>query len=87
MKSSWIGIGFSHQSVPSLSNTAKRSSTGTGSRPSPPLTRSTNATIARFAGPSRQLARAFASVAGVSSVAAMDRTVRSHRGRQITPIG
>ena len=29
MKSSWIGIGFSHHSVPSLSNTATRSSTGT----------------------------------------------------------
>ena len=33
MKSSWIGIGFSHHSVPSLSNTATRSSTGTA-RPS-----------------------------------------------------
>ena len=30
MKSSWIGIGFSHHSVPSLSKTATRSSTGTG---------------------------------------------------------
>ena len=34
MKSSWIGIGFSHHSVPSLSKTAMRSSTGTGSEPS-----------------------------------------------------
>jgi hypothetical protein len=55
MKSSWIGIGYSHHSVPSLSNTAKRSSTGTGTDPSPPLTRATNSTIACFAGPSRQL--------------------------------
>jgi hypothetical protein len=29
MKSSWIGIGFSHQSVPSLSNTAIRCSGST----------------------------------------------------------
>ena len=29
MKSSWIGIGFSHHKVPSLSNTATRSSGGT----------------------------------------------------------
>ena len=28
MKSSWIGIGFSHHSVPSLSNAATRSATG-----------------------------------------------------------
>src|SRR4051794_8767636 len=55
MKSSWIGIGFSHHSVPSLSNTATRSSTGTGAEPSAPVTRATNPAIARFAGPSRQL--------------------------------
>ena len=35
MKSSWIGIGFSHHSVPSLSNTAIRSSAGTFSRSDP----------------------------------------------------
>ncbi len=29
MKSSWMGIGFSHHSVPSLSKTATRSSGGT----------------------------------------------------------
>ena len=29
MKSAWIGSGFSHQSVPSLSKTATRSSGGT----------------------------------------------------------
>ena len=34
MKASWIGIGFSHHSVPSLSKTATRSSTGTKSGPS-----------------------------------------------------
>jgi hypothetical protein len=35
MKSSWIGIGFSHHSVPSLSNTATRS--GGGTAPLPPF--------------------------------------------------
>ena len=56
MKSSWIGIGFSHHSVPSLSNTATRSSTGTASAPS--QVRATKSTIACFAAPSRQLASA-----------------------------
>ena len=55
MKSSWIGIGFSHHNVPSLSNTATRSSTGTATDPSSPHTRSTNATIASLVGPSFQL--------------------------------
>ena len=36
MKSNWIGIGFSHQRVPSLSNTATRSSGGTGVDPFSP---------------------------------------------------
>ena len=54
MKSSWIGIGFSHHNVPSLSNTATRSSTGTAADPSAPQTRATNATIACLAAPSRQ---------------------------------
>src|SRR3954447_27000525 len=57
MKSIWIGTGFSHQSVPSLSNTATRSSTGTGSDPSVPVVAATNRRIASLAGPSRQLAR------------------------------
>ena len=35
MKSAWIGSGFSHQSVPSLSNTATRSSGGTSLRVHP----------------------------------------------------
>ena len=46
MKSSWIGIGFSHHSVPSLSNTATRSSTGT----SWPLTAATKSRMACFRG-------------------------------------
>src|SRR3954454_4413695 len=56
MKSIWIGTGFSHQSVPSLSNTATRSSVGTGSDPSAPVAAATNATMASLAGPSCQLA-------------------------------
>src|SRR4051794_40968876 len=56
MKSSWIGIGFSHHRVPSLSNTATRSSTGTLLEPSWPHVRSTNWMIACLAGPSFQLA-------------------------------
>ena len=55
MKSSWIGIGFSVHSVPSLSKTATRSSIGTGSDPSAPVTRATKSAIAFLAGPSRQL--------------------------------
>ena len=55
MKSSWIGIGFSHHKVPSLSKTATRSSTGTAADPSSPQLRSTNSTIACLVGPSRQL--------------------------------
>ena len=54
MKSAWIGIGFSHHSVPSLSNTATRSSTGTPSA----TVCSTNSTIAFLAGPSIQLSSA-----------------------------
>src|SRR5215218_9104867 len=56
MKSIWIGTGFSHQSVPSLSNTATRSSAGTGSDPSVPVVAATNRRNASLAGPSRQLA-------------------------------
>jgi hypothetical protein len=52
MKSAWIGSGFSHHNVPSLSNTATRSSTDTFD-----TVRSTNPTIARFAGDSFQLAK------------------------------
>jgi hypothetical protein len=51
MKSAWIGSGFSHHSVPSLSKTATRSSSGTASD----TVRSTNSTIARFAAPSFHL--------------------------------
>src|SRR3954470_12232431 len=50
MKSIWIGIGFSHQSVPPLSNTATRSSAGTSSAAA------TKSRTACFAGPSVQLA-------------------------------
>src|SRR5215211_4129691 len=57
MKSSWIGIGFSHHRVPSLSNTATRSSAGTGSDPSSPQVCQTKSTIACRAGPARQLRR------------------------------
>src|SRR5215218_7349416 len=54
MKSSWIGIGFSHHSVPSLSKTATRSATGTGGAPPVPHTAETNARTASRAGPARQ---------------------------------
>src|SRR3954454_19643193 len=47
MKSNWIGMGFSHHSVPSLSNTATRSSTGTDSHAA------TKSRIACLAGPAR----------------------------------
>ncbi len=47
MKSSWIGIGFSHHRVPSLSNTAMRSS-GATSR----AVFSTKSTIALLESPS-----------------------------------
>ena len=49
MKSSWIGIGFSHHRVPSLSNTAMRSSGGTSL-----AAFSTKSTIALLESPSFQ---------------------------------
>ena len=58
MKSAWIGSGFSHQSVPSLSKTATRSSGGTP----PEVTRSTNASTASFVGPSFQVASGSATI-------------------------
>ena len=50
MKSAWIGSGFSHQSVPSLSKTATRSDGGTPSAD----TRSTKSSTAALASPSFQ---------------------------------
>ena len=47
MKSAWIGIGFSHQRVPSLSKTATRFSTGTGFEPFAPVTLATKSMIRR----------------------------------------
>ena len=47
MKSAWIGSGFSHQSVPSLSKTATRSDDGTPSA----VTRSTKSSTACFGSP------------------------------------
>ena len=69
-----FGIGFSHHSGPSLSNTARRSSTGTGSDPPAPQTWATNSTIACLAGPSRQVDRPATGPADVSSVVAMNRS-------------
>src|SRR4051794_40279879 len=63
MKSSWIGIGFSHHSVPSLSNTATRSSAGTPSA----MVCSTNSTIVLRATPSRHLDSAVMAVLPPSS--------------------
>jgi hypothetical protein len=62
MKSSWIGIGFSHHKVPSLSNTATRSSTGTASDPSSPHVRRTKSMIDLFVAPSRQLGNTSATI-------------------------
>jgi hypothetical protein len=55
MKSNWMGIGFSHHSVPSLSNTATRSSGGTKSGEPSVVTRWTNSWIACLLAPARQL--------------------------------
>ena len=55
MKSSWMGIGFSHHRVPSLSNTATRSAAGTNSGDPSVVTRSTNSTMACLLAPARQL--------------------------------
>ncbi len=52
MKSAWIGIGFSHHKVPSLSKTATRSPAGTPAD----SVRSVNSTTACLAVPSFQLA-------------------------------
>src|SRR5262249_27235926 len=56
MKPSWIGIGFSHHSVPSLSKVAMRSATGTRSGPSV-VTRETKSMIAWRVGVSFQDSR------------------------------
>jgi hypothetical protein len=55
MKPSSIGIGFSHQSVPSLSKTAIRSAGGTKSGPPSSVTRPMKSTIACLEAPSCQL--------------------------------
>jgi len=68
-----------------LSNTASRSSTGTGSRPSSPVTRATNSTIARFAGPSRQVDSPSATPEDASSVVAMNRTLGDMGGLRHHP--
>src|SRR5215207_2312413 len=64
MKSSWIGIGFSHHSVPSLSNTAMRSSTGTACDPCSPQTRRTKSTMASFEGLSFHVVNGSAAMRG-----------------------
>src|SRR5262249_60953429 len=53
-KSTWKYIGFSHQSVPSLSKVAMRSDTGTKSGPPSLVTRATKSTMACLAGQSFQ---------------------------------
>src|SRR4029450_11278638 len=55
MNSIVSGIGFSHHKVPSLSNTATRSSAGTDSDPSSPRIRRTNPPMSCLAPPPRQL--------------------------------
>jgi hypothetical protein len=52
MKSAWIGNGFSHHRVPSLSKTARRSSAGTSA-----TVRSTNPMIVCLTGPSFHVVR------------------------------
>ena len=79
-------MGFSHQSVPSLSNTATRSSTGTGSEPSAPQTRATNSTMRRFAAPSRHPVRSPTSCADFS-VSAMAGSYGVDGGAGATPGG
>jgi hypothetical protein len=79
VKSSWIGIGFSLHSVPSLSNTATRSAGST--KPSPPsvVTAATKSVIAAWFGVVFHEAR--------SCSATMPRIVRGRRPDQITPCG
>ena len=72
MKSAWIGIGFSHHKVPSLSNTATRSSTGTPSE----TVRSTNSTTACFAAPAFQLVNT--SVSTLITRSSSDETAKTH---------
>src|SRR5215216_7533635 len=68
MKSSWMGIGFSHHSVPSLSNTATRSAGGTWSSPPGVVTRSTNSMIAARAMPSVHKSRAAMSLPSLAAL-------------------
>src|SRR4029078_6736773 len=78
MKSAWIGICFSHHSVPSLSKTATRSSTGTPSE----RVRSTNSTTARFAAVSRHPLRPSREV-GTSSSGGRGRELRQHMAQEL----
>ena len=64
MNPSWTGSGFSHHSVPSLSNVAIRSATGTKSGPPAVVTRSTKSRIAARAGVSFQDASGSSGTAG-----------------------
>src|SRR3954466_16153660 len=76
MKASWTGIGFSPHSVPSLSNTAIRSSSGTSSA----TVCSTNSTIVLRTTPSRQLDSA---VIGAASPRAHQRGRVGGRGSKV----
>jgi hypothetical protein len=78
MKSSWIGIGFSHHNVPSLSTTATRSSTATAADPSSPHVRRTKSMIACFVGPSRQLDRNSSAMIHAPGLAGDIRELKGH---------
>ena len=71
VKSSWIGIGFSHHSVPSLSNTAIRSSGATAAD-------SANSTIACLVGVSLQELRCWASSATLLGSFSAGRVIDHH---------
>ena len=77
MKPSSIGIGFSHQSVPSLSKIAIRSAGGTKSGPPSVVTRATKSTIAARVAVSFQRSRAASSFrVGISSRLALEVEIR-----------
>src|SRR5688500_4896275 len=62
---SWIGSGFSHHSVPSLSKVAMRSAGAPKSRPPSVVTRSTKSRMAARAGVSFQDASGSSGMAGI----------------------
>ena len=88
MKSSWIGMGFSHHSVPSLSKTATRAAGGSAWAELSLETLSTKSRMASLAAPARQLGNgSFVLPAWSLSSVVMSGPYEGPRDHDITPHG